>query len=115
MLKQCLENIGEGLLHACISSTSVIRSRLECGAQIWHGSLNNEQSRDIERIQKRALKMICPEKTSLSYEQALIQCDITTLKSRREATACMCINLVKDTRKILPINSTVCYQAQLAK
>jgi hypothetical protein len=42
--------------------TSAIRSILEYGAEIWHGSLNNEQSRDIERIQKRALKIIYPEK-----------------------------------------------------
>ena len=51
--------------------TSVIRSVVEYGAQIWHGSLTEEQSRDIERIQKRAMKVMCPDRT---YEQALIQC-----------------------------------------
>jgi hypothetical protein len=28
MLKQCLENIGEGLLHACISSTELMRKQI---------------------------------------------------------------------------------------
>ncbi|XP_028418283.1 uncharacterized protein LOC114543542 [Dendronephthya gigantea] len=70
--------------------TSAIRSIVEYGAQIWHGSLTEEQSRDIERIQKRAMKIICPEK---NYEQALTECGIKTLESRREL---MCINLIKD-------------------
>jgi hypothetical protein len=69
---------------------SAIRSILEYIGQIWYGSLTEEQSRDIERIQKRAMKIICPGKT---YELALIECDIKTLENRREA---MCINLIKD-------------------
>ena len=47
---------------------SAIRSIVEYGAQIWHGSLTQEQSKDTERIQRRAMKIICPGKT---YEQAL--------------------------------------------
>jgi hypothetical protein len=62
----------------------------EYAAQIWHGSLTEEQSIDIERIQKRAMKIICPGKT---YELALIKCGIKTLENRRET---MCINLIKD-------------------
>jgi hypothetical protein len=38
--------------------TGVIRSVLEFGAQIWNGNLTDEQSNDIERLQKRALKII---------------------------------------------------------
>ena len=40
--------------------TSVIRSVLEYGAQVWHGSLTGEQCYDIERIQKRALRIMYP-------------------------------------------------------
>ena len=47
---------------------SAIRSIVEYGAQIWHGSLTQEQSKDTERIQRRAMKIICLGKT---YEQAL--------------------------------------------
>jgi hypothetical protein len=38
-----------------------------------------ERSRDIERIQKRAMKIICPGKT---YELVLIECGIKTLENR---------------------------------
>jgi hypothetical protein len=40
--------------------TGVIRSVLEYGAQIWNGSITGEQSNDIERLQKRALRIILP-------------------------------------------------------
>ena len=69
--------------------TSVIRSTLEYRAHIWHGNLTREQTRDIERIQKRALRIILP---GLSYEEALVECNLKTLKGRREV---MCINLIK--------------------
>ena len=36
---------------------SAIRSIVEFGAQIWHGGLTQEQSKDIERIQRRAMKI----------------------------------------------------------
>ena len=54
---------GEDLKIFCISA---IRSILEYGTKIWHGSLTDEQFKDIERIQRREMKIICPEKT---YEQ----------------------------------------------
>ena len=38
----------------------VIRSVLEYGAHIWNGNLTVEQSNDIERLQKRALRIILP-------------------------------------------------------
>ena len=40
--------------------TSVIRSILEYCAQVWHGNLTKDQSRDLERIQKRAVRIIFP-------------------------------------------------------
>ena len=72
--------------------TSVIRSTLEYCVYIWHGNLISEQTQDIERIQKRALRIILP---GLSYEKALVECNLKTLQSRRED---MCINLIKSLR-----------------
>ena len=74
--------------------TSAIRSILEHGTKFWHGSLTEEQSKDIERIQRRGLKTICPEKT---YEQALIECGMETLENRREK---MCIKLINDMKDL---------------
>ena len=42
---------------------SAIRSIVEYGIKIWHGSLTDKQSKDTERIQRRGMKIICPEKT----------------------------------------------------
>ena len=69
--------------------TSVIRSTLEYCAHIWHGNLTNEQTRDIQRIKKQALRIMLPE---LSYEEALVKCNLKTLEGRRQE---MCINLIK--------------------
>ena len=63
---------------------------MEYGAQVWHGSLTGEQCNDIERIQKRALRIMYPETT---YNEALTRCGIQTLESRRETK---CVNLIKD-------------------
>ena len=73
--------------------TSPIRSNLEYGAQIWHGSLTEEPSKDIERIQRRVMKIIYSEKT---YDQALIECGMETLQNRREKTCMKLINDMKD-------------------
>ena len=72
---------------------SAIRSIVEFGAQIWHGGLTQEQSKDIERIQRRAMKIICPRKT---YKQALTECGLHTLEYRRDI---MCVNLIKDMKQ----------------
>ncbi len=72
---------------------SMIISVVEYGAQIWHGGLTEEQCKDIERIQKRAMKIICP---GMTYEQALIECSMETLVNRKEV---MCIKLMKDMKE----------------
>ena len=45
-----------------------IRSVLEQSCQVWHSSLNEQNSEDLERVQKCALKIILPEAT---YVQAM--------------------------------------------
>ena len=74
--------------------TSAIRSILEHGTKIWHKSLTEEQSKNIEQIQRRGMKTICPEKT---YEQALIECGMETLENRRDK---MCIKLINDMKDL---------------
>ena len=69
--------------------TSVIRSILEYCAQVWHGNLTKDQSRDLERIQKRAVRIIFP---GLTYDEALLKCNLVTLESRREE---MCLKLIE--------------------
>ena len=60
---------------------ATIRSIVEYGAQIWHGNLTNEQHNAIERIQKRALRIIYP---GLKYDEALEKGKLKLLKQRRK-------------------------------
>ena len=60
---------------------SCIRSVLEYACQLFHSALPQYLVKDIERIQKRALRIIYPE---LTYSVALGNSGISTLKNRRE-------------------------------
>ncbi len=70
-----------------------MRSVLEYGAQVWNGGLTMGQSEDIERIQKRALRIMYPE---LKYHEALMESNLKTLTDRRDD---MCVQLIKDMSK----------------
>ena len=67
-----------------------IRSTFEYGAQVWHGNLTQDQSNNIEIIQKRALRIICPGK---DYNEALIESKLIPLKERRKH---LCIDLIRN-------------------
>ncbi len=54
---------------------------LEYACQVWHPGLTDYLAKDIERIQKRALWVIYPEK---SYEESLNLTKLTTLSERRD-------------------------------
>ena len=61
---------------------SAIRSVLEFSCQLFHRSLPKYLSDDIERIQRRAMRIIFP---NLSYCEALNKAGIPTLSERRES------------------------------
>ena len=68
---------------------SVIIPVLEYGAQVWHGGLTKSQSNNIERIQKRALRIVYSEK---DYDKLL---RMAGLKSLYERWCDMCIELIR--------------------
>ena len=68
-----------------------IRSLLEQSCTVWHSSLTEENSQDLERVQKSALKIILQEKYR-SYELALQELDLESLKERREN---LCLEFAK--------------------
>ena len=63
-----------------------------CG-QVWHHNLPEYLSKEIKRIQSRALKRVNP---SLSYNESLLDLNIPTLFSRREL---LCSNFIR--KKVL--------------
>ena len=72
-----------------------IRSILEQSCQVWHSSLTLENSLDLERVQKNALKIILQENYT-SYNNALSISGIQTLFERREL---LCLKFAKSCAK----------------
>ena len=60
-----------------------IRSILEQSCVVWHSSLTQENSDDLERVQKAAVRIILGKKYPENYEQALVRADLELLKERR--------------------------------
>ena len=60
------------------------RSVLEQSCVVWGSSLTQENSDDLERLQKTFAKLILKQEYD-SYENALIKLNLDTLASRREA------------------------------
>ncbi len=77
---------------------SKVRSLLEYACEAWQPGLTDYLESDIERIQKRALKIIFPTK---SYENALADCKLDTLRDRREkACSKFVTKMMKPTHKL---------------
>ncbi len=68
---------------------SFIRPVLEYACPVWHSSLPNSLSDQIEHIQKRALKIILPYQ---SYHESLNTLKLPTLTERRES---LCMRFYK--------------------
>ena len=64
--------------------TVFIRPTVEYAAPVWHSSLSNSQSSEIEAIQKRSLKIILGSGYT-SYQDALSLLNLTNLTNRRQA------------------------------
>ena len=83
-----------------------IRSLLEQSAEVWHSSLTAEDSSDLERVQKSALRVILGDKYS-GYRNALATLDLDTLNDRRKQ---LCLSFAqkclknKKTQQMFPLN-----------
>ena len=67
---------------------SFVRSQLEQSATVWHSSLTEENSQDLERVQKTALKIILRNRYN-GYKKSLRKLDLDSLDKRREN---LCLN-----------------------
>ena len=83
-----------------------IRSVLESSAVVWNSSLTQGQEKELERVQKVALRIILKDQYE-NYENALLSCSIPTLKDRRKALslsfAKKCVKN-ENTSKMFPVN-----------
>ena len=63
---------------------SFIRPTLEYCSQLWHPGLTKQLSDDIERVQKRACRMIIGHDNFVNYDSACRQLNLDPLHRRRE-------------------------------
>lgn len=61
----------------CLFYISCVRSVIDYAAQVFHYSLPDYLAQELERIQKRAMRIICP---GLDYQQALTSMNLLTVK-----------------------------------
>ena len=99
--------------------TSYIRSILEQSCTVWHSSLTLENTEDLERIQKSAVRVILGDQYT-TYEEGLELLLLAKLSDRREklslsfAKKCLKNDLVSD---LFPLNNPRCkekYQVTFA-
>ena len=82
------------------------RSVLEQSCVVWHSSLTQENSDDLERTQKTFSKLVLREKYT-TYEEALLNLNLESLSTRRQS---LCLKFAKDGIKheqlsdLLPMN-----------
>ena len=74
-----------------IISVSFIRSLLEQSCTVWHSGLTQENTNDLERVQKCALKIILKD-SFRNYENALNLLDLESLEERRDF---LCLSFAK--------------------
>jgi len=92
----CINNLARAgindsdIIHVYIA---IIRSVLEYACPVWHPGLSKAQSNEIERVQKRCLRIIYP---SLTYIQALSISGLNTLLARRDNITCDLFCEIKD-------------------
>ena len=70
---------------------SYIRPVLEYCAPVWNSGLSAKQNEQIERIQKRACRLMLGPRF-VSYQNALQLCKVSSLSDRRE---CLCLKFAK--------------------
>ena len=84
-----------------------VRSILEQSAVVWHSSLTQENSDDLERVQKTAVKIILKNQYQ-GYENGLEKLELETSQERRETLcrnfALRCTNNDK-LKPMFPLNT----------
>ena len=71
--------------------TTYIQSVLDQSSVVWHSSLSQKNKRDLERVQKAAVRVILG-KNYKNYNDGLSKLHLKTLNTRREN---LCLNFAK--------------------
>jgi len=89
---------------------TMVRPILEYAAPVWHSGINAEQTDNLERIQRRALRLIFPQDSS---DERLRKLKTTSLSDRRHNLCKKLYNEMKDPshklNHLLPANRNITY------
>ncbi len=77
---------------------AIIRSVLEYACAVWHCGITKGQTQELEKVQRRCLKMIYPE---LSYADTLFVAGLSRLGLRRETIVRNLFTQVKNPSHVL--------------
>ena len=87
-----------------------IRSILEQSATVWHSSLSEENIKDLERVQKSAIRIILKEKYK-GYKQSLAMIGLEDLETRRKN---LCLDFARKCVKNKKLSHMFPYRKLLA-
>ena len=95
-----------------------VRPILEYACQVWHFSLTEKLSNQIEQIQKRAVKTILPNLSS--YSERLVFLKLDTLADRRQLFChkfykSIVINDTNKLNKLLPVPTNHPYSLRVPR
>ena len=65
-----------------------VRPMMEYADVVWNSSITKDQMHTLEKLQKRACKIILGSNNYNSYQEAIEACGIETLADRRQAHCC---------------------------
>ena len=85
--------------------TTFVRPHLEYAAPIWN-CLSKKDAKKLEKVQRRATKMV-PQLRNLSYEERLLNLDLTSLEERRKRGDMIQMYKVHRKVNIVSLNMTV--------
>ena len=96
-MKSCGTN--QTMVYNCHSflseNNSFVRPVTEYAAPVWSGALTNHDKSSIERIQKRALRIIMGHEYT-TYHDVLSMGDLVSLEERRSS---LCVSFIEKTLK----------------
>ena len=72
-----------------------IRSVLDQTSVLWHSSLSQKNIKDLERVQKVAVRVIMGKNFN-NYQESLLELNLKNLNARRQD---MCLNFAKKSLK----------------
>ncbi len=94
------QNLQKNKLHLMHLFKTQVRGCLEYCSTVWHSGLTDSDCKDIERVQKAAMRVIMGKRYE-GYEEALKFMKLDSLRERREKMALKFAKKISETGWLL--------------